>query len=144
MMVSNKINSESKIYLTGIIITVIALFIITAVIFLFMISNKVDIVMTQSASITYTYFIKIADRILAVLLIFAILPITIYQLLSKNKTNTDKTISLIATFLLVIFTSIFFYGEYYFMKKYSTGELNTSKMFSTPSIETKIFDKIIK
>ena len=65
-----------------------------------------------------TYFIKIADRILAVLLIFAILPITIYQLLSKNKTNTDKTISLIATFLLVIFTSIFFYGEYYFMKKY--------------------------
>lgn len=144
MKILDNLNSQSKTSITGIIFSIIALFIVTAVAFLFLISDKLDIVMTQAAGITYTYFIQIADRILALLIIFVILPLTIYQLLSKNKSKIDKSISIFSILLLVLFVGIFFGGQYHFLQKYLDGELKGSKMFAAPTIETKIFDKIIK
>jgi hypothetical protein len=47
-------NSETKIYVTGIIAILIALFIVTAVIFLYIISTKLSIIMSQSAKESFT------------------------------------------------------------------------------------------
>lgn len=138
------INQESKIYIAGAIYSIFALFIITAVIFIALIADKLDIVMSQPAKETYTYFISIIDRVLAFITIVLIIPISVYQLISKNKSKLDKSISIIVSFILIAFISIFFGGEYYFLKKYKDGELSYSKMFCKPTIETKIFDIIIK
>lgn len=137
------LNSESKIYLSGTIISIITLFIVTAVVFLLLVANKLNIVMSQPAGETYTYFISITDRILAVLTIFVMLPLTVYQLLSKSHSKIDETISFVAVILLLVLFITFFGGEYYYMKKYQNGELSYSKMFCNPTIETKIFDQII-
>lgn len=144
MKILDNLNLQSKTYITGMFFIIITLFILTAVIFLFLISDKLDIVMTQPAGITYTYFIQITDRILALLIVFAILPITVYQLFSKNKSKVDTSLSIFSIILLIGLIGVFFCGQYHFMQKYRDGELNGSKMFSAPTIETKIFDKIIK
>lgn len=144
MKLLDNLNPQSKTYITGIIFSIIALFIVTAVAFLFLISDKLDVVMTQAAGITYTYFIQIADRILALLIVFVIFPLTIYQLLSKNKSKIDNLISIFSILLMTLLIGIFWGGQYHFLQKYRDGELKGSKMFAVPTIETKIFDKIIK
>lgn len=138
------VNSESKAYIAGTIFTIAALFLITAVIFLVLIANKLDIVMTQAAGDTYTYFISIMYRILAVLSVIIIIPLTIYQLKSKNKSKIDETVSITASILVLALIVTFFGGEYYYLKKYKDGELSYSKMFCNPTIETRIFDRIIE
>lgn len=137
------INSESKIYLTGAIFSVIALFLVTGIIFLVLIAGKLDIVMTQPADETYTYFIMIMDRIIAFITIFIILPLTCYQIFAKNKSQVDTTVSMISVGIVLILLVAFFGGEYYFLKKYRTGDLNYSKMFCSKTIETRVFDRII-
>lgn len=136
-------NSNSKLYIMGMIFTVVALFILTGVVFLLLIANKLDIVMSQPAGETYTYFISIMDRICGLLIIFVIFPITVYQIATKNKLEIDKTISIVAILILLVFITAFFGGENYYFKKYTDGELKYSKLFCEPTIETKIFDKLI-
>lgn len=136
-------NSNSKLYITGTFFTVVALFILTGVVFLLLIANKLDIVMSQPAVETYTYFISIMDRICGILTILVIFPITVYQIMSKNKFEVDKTISIVAIAILLGFIIAFFGGENYYFKKYADGELKYSKLFCKPTIETKIFDKLI-
>lgn len=138
------INSESKTYITGAIFFVITLFLLTAVVFLVLISDKLDIVMTQPAGETYTYFIAIMDRILAVLSVCMMIPLTIYQIASKQKSKIDHTVSYIAGCLLVVIAAAFIGGEVYYFKKYNAGELSYSKMFCKPTVETKIFDSILQ
>lgn len=138
------VNSESKTYISGAIFFIIALFVVTAVTFLALISDKLDIVMTQPARETYTYFISIMDRILAILTLCVMLPLTIYQNTAQQKSKMDKSISVISLLFLLFLVMSFFSGEYYYLKKYQNGELSYSKMFCKPTIETKIFDNIIK
>lgn len=137
------VNSESKIYLSGILFSVIALFIITGIVFLVLIAGKLDIVMTQPADETYTYFIMIMDRIIFLLSILVIIPLTIYQITAKNKSQIDTTVSISAITIILLLLVAFFGGEYYYLKKYKTGDLSYSKMFCSQTIETKIFDSII-
>ena len=137
-------NEESKFYVTGTIFTIIALLILTGVVFLLLIANKLDIVMTQPADETYTYFISIMDKILGLLTLVVILPLSLYQLFSKNKQEIDKTISFIAVGIILVFVAGFFGGQHYYFKKYADGELQYSKLFCKPSFETKMFDKIIE
>ncbi len=138
------VNSESKTYISGTIFFVIALFVITAVIFLALISDKLDLIMTQPAGETYTYFISIMDRILAILTLCVMLPLTIYQNIAQQKSKFDKSISIISLLFLLFLVISFFSGEYYYLKKYQDGELSYSKMFCKPTVETKIFDSILK
>lgn len=137
------INQESRIYLTGASFTIIAMFIVMAVLFLWIISNNLNIIMTQPGDETYTYFISIMDRVLAFTTILIIIPLSIYQIFAKNKSQVDRTVSLTAFILIFVLCIIFFGGEYFYFNKYSEGELSYSKMFCTPTIETKTFDKII-
>lgn len=137
------INSESKSYIFGLIFSVVALFVVTGVIFLGLVANRLDIIMTQPAKETYTYFIALMDRILAILTIFAIIPITCYQVFSKSKSKIDKGVTLVASIILIAIIITFFGGEYYYLKKYQSGELSYSGMFCQPTVETKVFDKII-
>ena len=137
-------NEESKIYATGTIFTVVALFVLTGVVFLSLIANRLDIVMSQPADETYTYFIMIMDRLLGLLTLLVIIPLTIYQLFSKNKQEIDKTITLIASIIVLTFIVGFFGGQHYYFKKYSNGELQYSKLFCTQTVETKIFDYILE
>ena len=137
-------NEESKFYVTGTIFTIIALFVLTGVVFLSLIANRLDIVMSQPASETYTYFIMIMDRFLGFLTILVIIPLSIYQFLSKDKQEIDKTISFVAIGIILIFVIGYFGGQHYYFKKYSEGELQYSKLFCKPSFETKIFDKMIE
>ena len=137
-------NEESKLYVTGTIFTIVALFILTGVVFLLLIANKLDIVMSQPADETYTYFISIMDKILGILTLLVILPLSIYQFLSKNKQEIDKTISFVAIGIILIFVVGFFGGQHYYFKKYAEGELQYSKLFCKSSFETKMFDKVIE
>ncbi len=136
-------NEASKIYIMGTIFTIVALFVLTGIVFLSLIANRLDIVMSQPASETYTYFIMIMDRLLGCLTLLVILPLTIYQIHSKNKQDIDRTISIIAYAIIFTFTIGFLGGENYYFKKYSDKELQYSKLFCRPTAETKIFDKII-
>lgn len=138
------VNSESKIYITGAIFFVITLFLLTAVVFLVLISGKLNIVMTQPAGETYTYFIAIMDRILAILSVCLIFPLTVYQILTKQKSKLDLMVSGIAGGILIIIFTAFIGGEIYYFKKYSAGELSYSKLFCKPTLETKIFDLILE
>ena len=137
-------NEESKIYITGTIFTVVALFVLTGVVFLSLIANRLDIVMSQPADETYTYFIMIMDRLLGILTLFVIIPLTIYQLFSKNKQEIDKTISIIASVIVLTFIIGFFGGQHYYFKKYADGELQYSKLFCKQTAETKFFDSILE
>lgn len=138
------INTESKMYITGTIFAIISLFLVTSVIFLFLTADKLPIIMSQPARETYTYFISIMDRIMAVLIVFIIIPLSIYQLRSKNKSKPDRITSVFSICILIIMILCFACGENYYFQKYSNGELSSSKMFCSPTIETKVFDKIIK
>ena len=137
-------NEESKFYVTGTIFTIVALFVLTGVVFLLLIANKLDIVMSQPADETYTYFISIMDKILGILTLLVILPLSIYQFFSKNKQDIDKTISFVAVGIILIFVVGFLGGQHYYFKKYAEGELQYSKLFCKSSFETKMFDKVIE
>ena len=137
-------NEESKIYVTGTIFTIVALFVLTGVVFLSLIANRLDIVMSQPADETYTYFIMVMDRLLGILTLFVIIPLTIYQFLSKNKQEIDKTISIVASVIVLTFIVGFFGGQHYYFKKYADGELQYSKLFCKQTAETKFFDKILE
>ena len=139
-MIWNKISKESRIYILSVIISIFILFLITSVIFMALIADKLDIVVNQSAKITYTYFISIMDRLLALFIIFIILPVTIYQMVSKNKSNGDKTVSSLSLFILLAFIFVFLGGEYNFYKTFKNGELNSSQLFNSNRIEFKIFN----
>jgi uncharacterized membrane protein YwzB len=136
------INKESKIVVSGMIFAIIALFIVVAVVFLGIFATKLNLVMTQPANETYTYFISIADRILFIFMIFGILPLSCYQIFSKDKNKTDIAICTVVVTILLAMLIAFFGGEYYFYKKYKSGELNNAKIFDNQTIEMKIFDKI--
>lgn len=136
-------NEASRFYIVGIIVAVVALFLITGVVFLMLVANKFNIIMSQPAGDTYTYFIAIMDRILAILAVFVVLPLTLYQICSKNKSKIDNIISLVALLILFAFVGVFFSGEYFFFKKYSEGKLNNSKLFCEKMIEMKVFNRIL-
>ena len=136
-------NEASRFYITGIILSVVALFIMTGVVFLMLVANKLNIIMSQPAGDTYTYFMVVMDRILAVLTVFVVIPMTIFQISAKNKFKIDETVSFIAVGILIAFICTFLSGEYFFFKKYSEGKLNNSKMFCGDMIEKKIFNQII-
>lgn len=145
MKILEKINisSASKLYIIGMIYAVVALFVALAVVFLYIIADKLPIVMNQPAGVTYTYFVAFIDRILAILILFVFLPLTCYQLFAKVVSKTDRTISLAGVIVLLVTGFIFAGGEYHFLKKYQSGDLNSSKMFCNSTVETKIFDRII-
>lgn len=137
-------NAQSKFYVTGTIFGFAALFILTGVVFLLLVANKLDIVMSQPVDETFTYFISIMDKIIGVLILVLFLPLSIFQIFSKNKQEIDKTISIIAGVLVLFLFCAFFYGQHYFYKKYASGDLQYSKLFCAPTIETKLFDKLIE
>ena len=136
------INKKSKIYLTGLLASFILLFLLTAVIFLWVAADKLDILFSQKPGITYTYFMSIMDGVLAGLGIFVLLPLTVYQIFEKEKSHVDRGISIFSVIILLIFTGIFFAGEYHFFQKYKDGELSNSVMFCSKK-EFYVFDKIL-
>lgn len=146
MKILEKINisSASKLYIIGMIYAVVALFVALAVIFLYIIADKLTIVMNQPAGVTYTYFVAFVDRILAILTLFVILPLTCYQVFAKAISKTDKTVSVVGIIVLLAIAFVWGGGEYHFLKKYQDGDLSSSKMFCNPTIEAKIFDRIIE
>jgi len=134
---------ESRIYVIGTIFISIAMFIVMAVLFLVIIANNLNIIMSQPAGETYAYIIFVMYRIFAFVIIFGIIPFSIYQFSTKNKSKTDKTISIIASFVLTVVLFIFIGGEFYCFNKYSSGGLSYSKLFCKPTLETKLFDKYL-
>jgi hypothetical protein len=137
-------NNESKVYITGVISTVVTLFVVTAVVFLYILSTKLSIIMSQSAKESFTYFVAIMDRILAFVTLFGFLPLSFYQIFSKNKNKFDKIISLFSVILLVALFGVFIGGECHYFQKYKMGDLNNSQLFPTKTFEMTIFDKFIK
>ncbi len=138
-----QITEASKIYLTGVIFSIIALFVITAVVFLWLFFDKINIIMSQPSNETYAYFLLIMGRILALITVFMIIPLGIYQIISKNKSKTDVIISALAGAILTIFIFVFFGGQMYVYQKYSSGELSNSKLFENPILETRIYDSFM-
>ena len=137
-------NSASSAYMTGILITVVAIFIISGVVFLALLANKLDTAMSSPSAITYTYFMMIMDRVILFAFIFAVLPLSFYQWFSKDtKLSTDKTVSLISVFVIFAFILTFISGELHFLDKYKEGKLENSKLFSSHQIEMQIFDKML-
>ncbi len=139
-----KINAESKMYITETIFNICALFIISAVCFLVMVTKNIDYVMAQNAKITYNYFILIMDRILAIISVVGIIPSTIYQIVSKNKSHIDKIISLWAILVIFVILLILSAGQYNIYKAYKNGDLNNSKMFCSQKIEYEIYNSILR
>ena len=137
------INQETRTYILGLLISIVVLFVLCAVIFLIVAAKHTDIILTQSPEITCTYFISIIDRILLFLILFSIIPLTVYQILSKNKTSSDCFFSIISGVLLLIMIVVLFGGEYHYFKSYKSGLLQSSQMFSKPTLETKLFDKLL-
>lgn len=137
-------NSATSVYITGILITVAAIFIISGVFFLVLLANKLDTVMSSPSAITYTYFIMIMDRVILFAFIFAILPLSFYQWCTKDsKSPSDKLVSTISIFVIFAFIFTFISGELHFLDKYKEGKLENSKLFSTHQIEMQIFDKML-
>jgi tetrahydromethanopterin S-methyltransferase subunit E len=137
-------NSETKVYVVGAISTVITLFVVTAVVFLYILSSKLSIIMSQSAKESFTYFVAIMDRILALVTLFGFLPISFYQIFSKNKNKFDRLVTTFSVVLLVVLFGVFVGGECHYFQKYKLGELNNSQLFQTKTFEMTIFDKFIK
>ena len=136
------IKQETKTYIAGVIFFVITLFILSSVSFIWIATDKLDILFSQKAEVVCTYFASIMDRILFVMIILWLLPITIMQFAAKNKSKTDKITLLEAVLILIALLTIFAGGEYHFYKIYKSGELTNSELFSKPTLEMKIFDKI--
>ncbi len=137
-------NSATSAYLTGILITIVAIFIISGVFFLVLLANKLDTVMSSPSAITYTYFMMIMDRVILFAFIFAVLPLSFYQWFSKDsKLGTDKIVSVVSVFVIFAFILTFVSGELHFLDKYKEGKLEHSKLFSSHQIEMQIFDKML-
>ena len=137
------INQASKVCIMGIIYTIVFLFVLMAVVFLWILATQLPIVMSQPAGETYTYFVSIVDRILLGVIVFCIIPLLAYQIVSKEKSEKDVFVTIGAASILLIMLMAFAGGEMYYFKKYSNGELSYSKMFCNSTIETKIFDNFI-
>ena len=137
------LNQASKVCISGIIYTIVVMFVLMAVVFLWILATKLPIVMSQPAGETYTYFVSIADRILLFVIMFVIVPLIGYQISSKDKSESDTIVSASSVAIAVIMLVVFFGGEMYYFKKYSNGELSYSQMFCNSTIETKIFDSFI-
>lgn len=138
------LNSVSSAYITGILITIIAIFVISGVFFLLLLANKLDTVMNSPSAITYTYFMMIMDRVILIALVFAIFPLSMYQWLSKlQKSSSDKVVSIISLFVIFAFIFTLISGELHFLNKYKEGSLANSKLFSSKQIEMQVFDKIL-
>lgn len=137
-------NSATSAYLTGILITIVAIFIISGVFFLVLLANKLDTVMSSPSAITYTYFMMIMDRVILFAFIFAVLPLSFYQWFSKDsKLGTDKIVSVVSVFVIFAFILTFVSGELHFLDKYKEGKLENSKLFSSHQIEMQIFDQML-
>jgi len=136
------IKQETKTYIAGVIFFIITLFILLSVSFILLATDKLDVLFSQRAEVVCTYFISIMDRILFVMMVLWLLPVTIMQLAAKNKSKTDKITSINAIIILIVLISVFVGGEYHFYKIYKSGGLSNSKLFSRPTVEMKIFDKI--
>ena len=137
------INQESKICLAGIIYSIVAMFIMMAVVFLWMISTNLPVIMSQPSGETYTYFVSIMDRILLFVIVFVIIPLVGYQAFSKGKSNPDTIVSIVSFTIAVIMIVVFAGGEMYYFKKYSNGELSYSQMFCKHTVEMKLFDNFV-
>lgn len=141
------LNPASSTYVTGIILAVVTVFILSGVIFLLLVSNRLDIVMSSPSAVTYTYFMMIMDRIIAGVFVLWVLPLTIYQwsaaAKSADKTRADKAVSLISVLVLLIAGVIFLSGEMHFFEKYKEGQLYGTGLFAAPTIETRIFNRIL-
>ena len=138
----NSISNESKIYIYGIIFSILGVLVISSVIFMFLIANRLDTVVSQNTKITYTYFIFIMNRILLLITTFFIIPLSVYQY-KFRRTKADKITGLFSILLILISICTIFLGEYNFFHTYKNGELQNSPMFSKPTLETKIFDRIL-
>ena len=135
-----KISDKSKLYLLGVLICIAAMFIIVALVFWSNVSNYTN----GSAQEVYSSFLLVVDRWLFALIVFGVLPLTFYQWLSHGKAQGDKLISVFAGIVLVCFVVVFFSGESYILQKYKDGELSSSAVFAKSTIETRIFDKILR
>lgn len=135
-----KLNSKSKLYLTGFGICVLVLFIIVALVFWAVIKNYGS----QSPQETYSYFLMMVDRWLFILILLGFLPLSVYQWTIKNKSAGDTVVSIAAGILLAGVLIVFCSGQSYFMQKYKSGELSHSEIFCKPSVETFVFDTIIR
>lgn len=135
-----KISDKSKLYMWGFWICILAMFVVVALVFWSVVKGYGN----QSPQETYSYFLMIVDRWLLFLIVLGILPLTIFQWRTQNKSTGDWTISVIAGFLLIGILFVFFSGESYFMQKYQQGELSSSKTFCKPTIETRVFDTILR
>ena len=137
------INQESKICLAGIIYSIVAMFIMMAVVFLWMISTNLPVIMSQPSGETYTYFVSIMDRILLFVIVFCVIPLLIYQIVSKAKSKADTVVTMISTAITLIMLLTFAGGEMYYYNKYSKGELSYSQMFCKHTVEMKLFDNFV-
>jgi uncharacterized BrkB/YihY/UPF0761 family membrane protein len=137
------LNQSSKICLTGLIYTIVVMFVLMAVVFLWILATKLPIVMSQPSGETYTYFVAIIDRILLFVILFVVFPLSLYQILSKNKSKSDVIVSAAASAILLIMLFVFAGGEMHYFKKYSNGELSYSQMFCNKTFEMKIFDNFV-
>lgn len=140
----SKVKDATKIYFTGLAIFIILLFLLTGVIFLWICADKLDIIFNQKIELTCTYFVSILDRVLLVLLAVLLFPLTLYQILTKNETAADKIINYLSVCIFTIFCLVFIGGEYHYFNLYKSGSLKNSPMFSKQTIETKVFDLILK
>ena len=134
-----KISEKSMLYLPCFLICTATMFIIVAITFWLGISNYTD----GSPQETYAHFLLIVDRWMFAMIILGILPLTIFQWMSDKKETGDKLVSFLAGIVLCCYVLVFYSGESYIMQKYTAGELSTSKMFCKPTIETRIFDRLI-
>jgi len=135
-------NSASKLYINGITAAIITLLIITGIVFLLVLANRLDIVMNSKPAITYTYFVMIMDRIIAFVFILSVIPLSVFQWFSKDKMPADKIISGFSVLLILVFCSVLLFGECHFYDKYKNGELDGAVLFASPVFEMKIFDRI--
>lgn len=142
MKISEKLNlhDKSKLYLIGIGICVLILFLIVALVFWSVIKSY----NSQSPQEMYSYFLMLVDRWLFALIILGVLPLSIYQWMESKKSSGDKFVSVFSGIMLVGFIIIFYSGQSYFMQKYRAGELSSSVIFCKPSVETAVFDTIIR
>lgn len=138
-----QINEASRFYISGIIFSIIALFVIIAVVFLWLFFDKIAIIMNQPSDLTYAYFLLITGRILAVAIVLMVIPLSIYQLFSKNKSKPDVIISIISLIILTVMITVFMGGQLYIYNKHTSGELSNSKLFEHQTIETNIYNNIM-